>query len=84
MADETKETKSKTKKAEGEEAPEKETIRVKGAVKPNADGGAVVVLFERDSQHPGGEAYIAGQDEAEVYPTPKVVSLLRDGKLVEA
>ena len=83
MADE-KEPKPKTKKADAEEAPEKKLLRVKGTVELRDDGGAEVILFERDRRHPGGEAYVAGTDEADVYPTAGVISRLRDGKLVEA
>lgn len=74
--------KVKTQKTDGDTT-EKKIIRVRGTVEVRPDGGAEVVLFERDNQHPGGEAYVAGTDEAEVFPTGKVISLLRDGKLVE-
>lgn len=59
------------------------TFRVRGTVPAKADGGADVILFERDPRHPSGEAFIAGTDEVEVFATPKVVSLLREGKLEE-
>ncbi len=71
---ETEKTKAKVKK---------ETFRVRGTVEPKPDGGAEVILHERDSQHPGGEVFIAGKDEAEVFPTPRVTALIREGKLVE-
>lgn len=42
-----------------------------------------VVLFEQDDRHPGGEAFIAGGTPDNVYRTPKIDRLLRDGLLVE-
>lgn len=59
------------------------TFRVRGTVPAKADGGADMILFERDPRHPGGEAFIAGTDEADVYPTAKVTALIREGKLEE-
>lgn len=42
-----------------------------------------VALFERDPAHPGGEAFVGGAGVAQVGRTTRVVTLLRDGLLVE-
>lgn len=42
-----------------------------------------VVLFERDPAHPGGEAFVGGEGPDQVARTTRVVTLLRDGLLVE-
>ena len=42
------------------------------------------VLFEIDERHPGGQAYLAEGNTAEVYPnTPAVRERLGDGRLVK-
>jgi hypothetical protein len=45
-----------------------------------------VSLFEYDDKHPGGEAFIAGQDSPprQVGRTAKVLTYLHDGRLVES
>ena len=58
-------------------------IRVKSGLPIKPNGGDEVVLFERDARHPGGEAYVAGATEVEVFPTALVISLLRDERLIE-
>lgn len=62
---------------------EKGVIRVRGALGVKPDGSGEVVLFERDERHPGGEAFVAGLDEVDVFPTPRVTALIREGKLEE-
>ena len=42
-----------------------------------------VVLWESNSRHPDGEIFIVGNDEAEVWPTARVRSLISDGELVQ-
>ena len=57
-------------------------ITVRSTLKPKGDGDQVV-LYEKDSDHPEGEAYIAGPAPVQVALTPKVKALLRAGKLEE-
>jgi hypothetical protein len=76
--DEVEETeKPKTKPAEPE------YISVRSTAPPKADGGSVVVLWERDPAHPGGEAMIAGESPVRVGMSPAVSKLLRDGEIEE-
>ena len=42
-----------------------------------------VVLFEHDAAHPGGEAFVGGDGPDQVARTTRVVTLLRDGLLIE-
>jgi hypothetical protein len=46
-----------------------------------ATRGERVALWERDPRHPGGEVWVAGEAPQEVYPTPTVHRLLREGAL---
>lgn len=41
------------------------------------------VLFEIDDRHPGGQAYLAEGNTADVYPTTEVNARLGDGRLVK-
>lgn len=41
------------------------------------------VLFDIDERHPGGQAYLAEGDRAEVYPTAEVNKRLGEGRLVK-
>jgi hypothetical protein len=65
-------------------------IIVKPTVAPNADGSGRVVLFERDPDHPNGEAFVAiGVDGSgkqpvfQVAKTQSVERLIVDGALTE-
>ncbi len=51
-------------------------------VKPAADGGFPVVLWERDDAHPDGEAYIAGPGTFQVGETAAVSRAIAAGQLV--
>ena len=42
-----------------------------------------VVLWDRDREHPGGEAFVAGSTPAHVAKTGEVERLLREGLLIE-
>lgn len=42
-----------------------------------------VLLFEIDERHPGGQAFLAEGNTAEVFPTPMVKERLGDGRLVK-
>lgn len=49
----------------------------------SAGGGNKVVLFSKDKRHPGGEAFLAEGDEAEVWSgDPEVKKLIGTGALV--
>lgn len=65
-----------------EDESEVQIITVRSTLKPKGDGHQVV-LYEKNSDHPEGEAYIAGPDPVQVALTPKVKTLLRAGKLEE-
>lgn len=41
------------------------------------------VIFERDERHPGGEAYIGGTGSVEVFPTPEIQRLMREGLIIK-
>ncbi len=47
------------------------------------DGGSVVVLWEKNNAHPGGEAFIAGDTPVRVALTPTVQKLITDGRIEE-
>lgn len=49
----------------------------------DAFGGAPTALFEIDRQHPGGQAFVAGERPVEVAYTPGVVAALRGERLRE-
>lgn len=53
-------------------------MTVKGTLSDNR-----VALWERDDRHPNGEAFIAGDGLAQVYPTPAVKRRLADGLLTD-
>lgn len=61
------------------------TITIKVQASPAAQVARLVVLFERDPNHPGdGEVFISGNGTIhEVYPTAAVKQRLHDGLLVE-
>jgi hypothetical protein len=59
------------------------TLWVKSTLKVQADGSSKVALWEKDSQHPGDEAYVAGDKPVEVGRTAQVNKLIHDGVLVE-
>lgn len=42
-----------------------------------------VILFDIDERHPGGQAFLAEGNTAEVFPTPEVTKRLGDGRLVK-
>jgi len=42
-----------------------------------------VILFEIDERHPGGQAFLAEGNTADVYPTAAVKERLGDGRLVK-
>lgn len=59
------------------------TVRVRvGEPGGRATGVAVVALWERHPDHPGGEVFLAGEGEFEVALTPAVEARLRDGRLI--
>ena len=60
---------------------QKNTIFVRSLLKQRADGGHPVALFEKDSQHPGGEVFIYGPNVVEVFPTHDVDKALADGRI---
>jgi hypothetical protein len=61
-----------------------DTIWVKSGL--TGDLAERVSLFEIDDRHPGGEAFIAGQDSPprQVGRTSKVLTYLHDGRLIES
>lgn len=60
-----------------------ELVTVKSTLAPRADGGQVVALWERDPDHPGGEAFVAGDAPVEVARTAGVTAKLRSRELIE-
>lgn len=60
-----------------------DTIWVRNLSEPKPDGSDQVVLWQRDARHPNGEAFVAGDKLVEVYLTPEVAALIREGKLEE-
>lgn len=59
------------------------TVRVRvGESGSRATGVAVVALWERHPEHPGGEVFLAGGGVFEVALTPAVEARLRDGRLI--
>lgn len=61
------------------------TVRVRvGDPGSGATGVAVVALWERHPEHPGGEVFLAGGGVFDVALTPAVEARLRDGRLVAA
>lgn len=84
MADEKEKPKASEEKVKEPKAPKVTTIHVKATVPANADGSGAVILFERHERHPNGEAFVSALDEGvEVWPTPRVTALIREGKLEE-
>ena len=57
-------------------------IHVKSALKPAADGGNPVALWDVDARHEGGELYIAGPDVVEVEETAGVTRAI-DAKRIK-
>lgn len=60
-----------------------DTIFVQSNLKPTKDGGELVALFDKDDRHPGGEAFVAGADVVEVFPSPEVSGAIARGALVQ-
>lgn len=63
-----------------------QTIKVRAPrIRPfNADRPEnKVILFEIDERHPGGQAFLAEGNTADVYPTAAVKERLGDGRLVK-
>lgn len=63
-----------------------QTIKVRAPrIRPfNADRPEnKVILFEIDERHPGGQAFLAEGNTADVYATPMVKERLGDGRLVK-
>ena len=58
-------------------------ITVRSTIPPKPDGGNVVALYETDTEHPDGEAYVAGPAPVRVARTPQVHRLIADGVLAE-
>lgn len=61
------------------------TIHVHAPIRKSVggDGGRPVVVFDKDERHPGGEAFLAEGDEADVFRTPTIAARLGKGLLVE-
>lgn len=74
---------------------DKKTITVKSNLKKRPDGSYPLAIFDRDARHPapknadgkdigsGGEAWVAGEKEVEVFPTPAIIQALRNERIVE-
>jgi hypothetical protein len=56
-------------------------IFVKSTLPVRRDGGSPVAFTESHSDHPGGEAFVAGRKPVEVAETDAVLVALRDGRL---
>ena len=82
MAKATKPTKATASEVEETVEPQ-DVVKVRSTLTPKKDGGDVVVLWEQDDAHPGGQAFIAGPAPVEVALTPAVSKLLRDGVIEE-
>ena len=58
-------------------------IYVQSNLKPRADGGHPVALFETATAHPGGQAFVSGPLPAKVSPTAEVIAAIREERVVE-
>lgn len=59
------------------------TITVKAGKNAQPEGTLAVAFHERHPDHPGKEAFVAGDKEARVAKTDRVQKALDDGVLVE-
>lgn len=75
-----KEELKQPEKAEGEQA---KTIYVKSALPVEADGGSRVALYESHPSHPGGEAFVAGENVVEAGETGEVLRALAEGRIAK-
>ena len=56
-------------------------IKVRSLLPAKKDGGNPVALWERDTAHPDGEAFIAGDTPVEVAETGAVLKAISDKKI---
>jgi hypothetical protein len=60
------------------------TINVKSGLGKTSDGGYRVAFYERNEDHPDGEAFVADDLVHAVSPTADVMGAIHDGRLVDA
>jgi hypothetical protein len=74
-------------KAAEEKQPEKTeggkvgTIFVRSTLPTEKDGGSRVALYDAHSDHPEGEAFVAGSKPVEVAKTPEVLRAMSEGRI---
>lgn len=59
------------------------TVKATANVKPGENGSFKAVFFEKDEQHPDGQAWIADDQTHEVFPTSKVLLAIKQEVLTE-
>jgi hypothetical protein len=62
---------------------QEETIIVVSTLPVKADGGSTVALWEQNAVHPGGEAYVAGENPVRCAKTAAVAGALAAGTIKE-
>jgi hypothetical protein len=87
--DKTKDAPNPDAPAAGAPAPapaadQQELIWVVGTGRANSNGGFPMALFERNENHPGGEAFIAGPTAVLVAPTSSVLAKIQSGEIRKA
>jgi hypothetical protein len=66
-----------------EKSEEAKQIYVVSTLAAKPDGGHQVALFEIDSAHPGGQAYVAGPVPVKVAPTAEVSRAIHENRMRE-